>query len=157
MGLVQGNVWGVSMDQKFLKDTPQFYSFSSVVHAEFCWNCRFFPQPCSPRRAQIQRRSDCHPPTLHGQIGHLISFEPHPLGKAYNPGACNARSASRRCRFTEGFARAPRGIFLKCSSLWASEFLRECLPKLAVEVTARPEFSACMQRSLAQPGSGADP
>ena len=22
MGLVQGNVWGVSMDQKFLKDTP---------------------------------------------------------------------------------------------------------------------------------------
>ena len=71
-------------------------------------------------------------------------------------GACNARSASRRCRFTEGFARAPRGFFLKCSSLWASESLRECLPKLAVEVTARPEFSACMQRSLAQPGSGAD-
>eukprot|EP01048_Picozoa_sp_COSAG05_P002265 COSAG05_NODE_88_length_20344_cov_12.094690_11_plen_176_part_00 len=34
------------LDQKFLKDTPQFYSFSSVVHAEFCWNCRFFPQPC---------------------------------------------------------------------------------------------------------------
>ena len=32
-----------------------------------------------------------------------------------------------------------------CSSLWASESLRECLPKLAVEVTARPEFSACMQ------------
>jgi len=44
---------------------------------------------CSARRAQIQRRSDCHPPTLHGQIGHLISFEPHPLGKAYNP--------ARRC------------------------------------------------------------
>ena len=34
------------LDQNFLKDTPQFYSFSSVVHAEFCWNCRFFPQPC---------------------------------------------------------------------------------------------------------------
>ena len=44
MGLVQGNVWGVSMDQKFLKDTPQFYSFSSVVHAEFCWVCRLFLQ-----------------------------------------------------------------------------------------------------------------
>ena len=44
MGLVQGNVWGVSMDQKFLKDTPQFYSFSSVVHAEFCWICGLFPQ-----------------------------------------------------------------------------------------------------------------
>ena len=44
MGLVRGNVWGVSMDQKFLKDTPQFYSFSSVVHAEFCWICGLFPQ-----------------------------------------------------------------------------------------------------------------
>ena len=72
-----------------------------------------------------------------------------------------------------GFARAPRGIFLKCrtpSSLWASESLRECLPKLAVKVTARPEFSACklrslaqilefsacMQHSLAHPKSGAD-
>eukprot|EP01048_Picozoa_sp_COSAG05_P018998 COSAG05_NODE_2888_length_2536_cov_5.121871_1_plen_46_part_10 len=42
--LVQGNVWGVWMDQKFLKDTPQFYSFSSVVHAEFCWICGLFPQ-----------------------------------------------------------------------------------------------------------------
>ncbi len=79
------------------------------------------------------------------------------LDSGVGTGACNARSASRRCRFTEGFSRAPRGIFLKCSSLWASEFLRECLPKLAVKVTARPEFSACMQRSLAQPGSGADP
>ena len=34
------------LDQKFLTDTPQFYIFSSVVHAEFCWNCRFPPHPC---------------------------------------------------------------------------------------------------------------
>ena len=27
MGLVQGNVWGVSMDQKFLKDTPPVLQF----------------------------------------------------------------------------------------------------------------------------------
>ena len=30
--------------QKFLKDTPQFCMFSSVVHAEFCWICGLFPQ-----------------------------------------------------------------------------------------------------------------
>ena len=53
MGLVQGNVWGVSMDQKFLKDTPQFYSFSSVVHAEFCWICGLFPVGARERSLRI--------------------------------------------------------------------------------------------------------
>ena len=34
---------GGGLDQKFLKDTPQFCRFSSVVHAEFCWICGLFP------------------------------------------------------------------------------------------------------------------
>ena len=34
MGLVRGNVWGVSMDQKFLKDTPP------VLHLFFSSACR---------------------------------------------------------------------------------------------------------------------
>ena len=35
---------GRGIDQKFLKDIPQFCMFSSVVHAEFCWICGLFPQ-----------------------------------------------------------------------------------------------------------------
>ena len=47
--------------QKFLKDTPQFCMFSSVVHAEFCWICGLFPQYARARswksfqpRARVQ-------------------------------------------------------------------------------------------------------
>ena len=37
-----------------------------------------------------------------------------------------------------------------------SDRVGECLPKLAVKVIARPEFSACMQHSLAQSNTGAE-
>ena len=35
---------GGGLDQKCLKDIPQFCIFSSVVHAEFFWTCGLFPQ-----------------------------------------------------------------------------------------------------------------
>ena len=54
------------LDQNFLKDTPQFYSFSSVVHAEFCWNCRFFPQPCMYGGSESDSQfTHPHPPPTH--------------------------------------------------------------------------------------------
>ena len=40
----QSGLVGGGLDQKFLKDIPQFCMFSSVVHAEFCWICGLFPQ-----------------------------------------------------------------------------------------------------------------
>jgi hypothetical protein len=40
--------------------------------------------------------------------------------------------------------------FCECSSLWASESLRECLPKSAVEVTTQNFLHACNARSLSQ-------
>ena len=55
--------------------------------------------------------------------------------------------------------RAPRkfyklrplaGNFFECSSLWASESLRECLPKLAVEVTARNFLHDAIDATLAR-------
>ena len=47
---------GGGLDQKFLKDTPQFCMFSSVVHAEFCWICGLFPQYARARIFQPRAR-----------------------------------------------------------------------------------------------------